>query len=269
MKNLYSIGDVSKIKEITIKALRYYHKMGILIPKYVDDTTGYRYYSIDQFIYIDIIKACRTLGSSISEIQEIFKECDTDKLIEFLQLKRFEAEENIIKMKEVINNIDTLNTSVKNSKEILNNDKIFIEYFKERYIIVVPCEEEGSLKEVLYYSKLDKMIQDKNLDVYMERGILYDFDVYRDLKPTYVFNCINSSCNTKTEDCIKILPKGTYLTLAYSKENEEDSIKKIMSFIKENKFKVKNIVEVELFNDFFNTDSYSCQIQILIDEDLI
>ncbi|EPZ57246.1 merR regulatory family protein [[Clostridium] sordellii ATCC 9714] len=31
MKNLFSIGEVSKIKGVTIKALRYYHKMGILI----------------------------------------------------------------------------------------------------------------------------------------------------------------------------------------------------------------------------------------------
>ncbi|PHE52430.1 MerR family transcriptional regulator, partial [Bacillus pseudomycoides] len=27
-KNLFSIGEVAKIKVITIKALRYYHKMG-------------------------------------------------------------------------------------------------------------------------------------------------------------------------------------------------------------------------------------------------
>ena len=56
MKEYYSIGEVSKIKDITIKALRYYHKVGILIPKYIDEETGYRYYSIDQFVHIDIIK---------------------------------------------------------------------------------------------------------------------------------------------------------------------------------------------------------------------
>lgn len=50
MKNLYSIGEVSKIKGITIKALRYYHKMGILEPSYIDESSGYRYYSIEQFV---------------------------------------------------------------------------------------------------------------------------------------------------------------------------------------------------------------------------
>lgn len=45
MKNLFSIGEVSKKKGVIIKALRYYHKMGILIPRHIDNTTGYRYYS--------------------------------------------------------------------------------------------------------------------------------------------------------------------------------------------------------------------------------
>ncbi|WP_286184149.1 hypothetical protein [Clostridium sp. CCUG 7971] len=35
--------------------MRYYHKVGILIPKYIDENSGYRYYTIDQFISIDII----------------------------------------------------------------------------------------------------------------------------------------------------------------------------------------------------------------------
>lgn len=121
MEKLFSIGEVAKIKGVTIKALRYYHKVGILIPRYIDDTTGYRYYSIDQFMYIDIIKVCRDLGTSIVELQEIFKKCSTDELLEFLQIKKHEAQENINKKKEVIKNIDTLNSRVEYSKNILNN----------------------------------------------------------------------------------------------------------------------------------------------------
>ena len=188
MKNLFSIGEVAKIKEVTIKALRYYHKMGILIPRYIDKTTGYRYYSIDQFIHIDIIKCCRSLGTSIMELQEIFKECDTNKLVEFLQLKRYEAEENINKMKEVIKNIDTLNMSVEDSRDILNNDEISIKFFEQRYIIVAPCKEVGSLKELLYYSNLEKIIQDKKVEISMERGIIYSINSEGNIEPRYVFN---------------------------------------------------------------------------------
>lgn len=265
MKKLYSIGEVSKIKKITVKALRYYHKMGILNPRYIDENTGYRYYSIDQFIYIDVIKGCRALGTSIAELQEIFESCDTDRLLDFLQAKRKEAEENIIKMEEIIENIDDLNESVKHSKEILRYDKISIEYFEERYIVVVPCKEVGSLKELISYSNLEKVINEKNFKVSMERGIIYDFNLNESIEPMFVFNGIEKTEDIKVDKNIKILPKGKYLTLAYSKENEEERVSKIVDYVKENNLKLRSFIEVELFNDFFNIDSYSCQIQMLIE----
>lgn len=264
MKNLYSIGEVSKIKKITVKALRYYHKVGILIPKYIDDNTGYRYYSIDQFIHIDIIKGCRALGTSIVELQEIFKDCETEKLLTFLHVKREEAEENITKMKEIIANIDSLNNSVEYSKVLIKDGEIRIKHFDDRYIVVAPCKEVGGLKELIPYSELEKIIKNKNLNMSIERGIGYDFNSEGEVEPFYVFNEIIKDENIKIDKHIDLLPKGDYLTLAYTKENEEECINKIVKYIKENNLEVKKFIEIELFNDFFNTKTYSCQIQILI-----
>lgn len=266
MKNLFSIGEVSKIKGITIKALRYYHKMGILIPKYIDELSGYRYYSIEQFIYIDVIKGCRELGTSISELQEIFKECDTNKLLEFLQNKKIEAQDSINKMKDIIKNIDTLNDSVQYSKDILSNEEIDIKYFDDRYIVVAPCKESGSLKELLYYSALEKVIKENYIEVNMDRGIIYNIKSNETVESLYVFNAIKDNDNLELNDNIKVLTKGNYLVLSYSKENEEDKRQKLFEYIKENNLKVKSFIEFELFNDFFNIDSYSCQIQILIED---
>lgn len=265
MQHLFSIGEVSKMKDITIKALRYYHKMGILIPKQIDETTGYRYYSIDQLIHIDIIKSCRELNTSIVELQEIFKKCDTDELLAFLQIKKYEAEVKIKKMQEVIKTIDNLNRKVETSKDILINDEITIQFFEQRYVVVAPCNEVGSLQELLYYSALEKIIQDKGGKMSMERGILYSVNADWNVVPRYVFSKLQGNVTKEDEQNIKILPKGKYLTLAYSKENEEEYISKIIKCVKENNLNVKSFIEVELYNDFFNTESYSCQIQIYIE----
>ena len=266
MKNLFSIGEVSKIKNITIKALRYYHKMGILIPRHIDKENGYRYYSLDQFIYIDIIKGCRTLGTSTSELQEIFKSCDTEKLLKFLKLKREEAEKNIVNMEEIIKSIDNLNESVDYSKKLLNNNEICMRYFDKRYIVVSPCLEYGDLKEVIYYSNLQKIIQENKLKISINMGIIYNIDFNRNINPTYVFNELDSKNKIQVNENIKILPKGKYLTLAYNKENEEERLKEIFKYVEENNLKVKNFIEIELLNDFFNVNSYNCEIQIFIEE---
>ncbi|MEG2353999.1 MAG: MerR family DNA-binding transcriptional regulator [Clostridium sp.] len=266
MNNLFSIGEFAEIKEVTIKALRYYHKVGILIPKYIDKETGYRYYSIEQFIYIDIIKGCRALGTSIAELQEIFKVCDTNKLVQFLQFKKIEAQENINKMKKIIKNIDTLNINLEQSKDIIENNEIVIKNFKERHIIIVPCMETGSLKELLYYSDLEKIIQDKNISISMGKGIIYNFNSSGNIEPTYVFSEIEEPYKIKMDSDMKILTRGRYITLSYSKYNEKEAVEKIINYIKENALKVKEFIEVELFNDFFNTENYNCQIQVLIEK---
>ncbi|MEK4577034.1 MULTISPECIES: MerR family DNA-binding transcriptional regulator [Bacillus] len=264
VKTLFSIGEVAKIKDITIKALRYYHKMGILIPTYVDESTGYRYYSIDQFIHIDIIKSCRELNTSIVELQEIFKECDMDKLLQFLQLKRAEAEEHIKKMKEVIETIDGLNAKVGSSQEILKGDEVCIQFFEQRNVIVAPCKEVGSLQELLYYSDLEKIVQDYEEKMAMEMGILYNVNENWDVEPKYVFNKVRDDVHMEKMQNIKVLPGGKYITLAYSKENEEERRNTIIKYIKENNIEVESFIEVELVSDIFNTETYSCQIQIFI-----
>lgn len=267
LKSLYSIGEVSKIKEVTIKALRYYHKVGILVPAYIDYETGYRYYSIEQFVHIDIIKGCRALGTSIVELQEIFKEKNTDNLLEFLHDKKIKAQDNIDKMKKIISDIDTLSFNVENSKNIAHNHEVVEKFFEERCIIVAPCEEVGSLKELIYYSNLEKVIHRKKAECSMDRGIIYEVDSEKVIKPVYVFSGVKNHDNIIDDEYIKILPKGRYITLSYTKQNEKERVEKLISYAKDKKLKVKCLIEMELFNDLFNVDSYSCQIQMHIEEE--
>lgn len=264
-KNLFSIGEVSKIKDITIKTLRYYHKIGILTPKFIDENTGYRYYSIDQFIYIDIIKGFLALGTSIAELQDIFKNCDMDELLDFLDKKREEAEENIKKMQIVINNIDTLTQGIRHSRNLANIHEIRTHFFDERIIIFVPCNEVGELKELLYYSDLDKEIKNNNVAPTLERGILYKINSKNTAESMYAFNVIEPSTNLNNKCNISILPKGKYLTLTYSRDTVDKCEKLMVNYLKENNLNAKEWLEVELFNNLFETESYNCQIQVLIE----
>ena len=43
--NMLKIGEFSKLSRISIRMLRYYDEMGLLVPETIDPFTGYRYYS--------------------------------------------------------------------------------------------------------------------------------------------------------------------------------------------------------------------------------
>lgn len=70
MSGLLSIGDFSRISQLTVKALRFYHEKGLLVPARVEAETGYRFYSRQQVEVATVIRKLRDLDFSIREIQE-------------------------------------------------------------------------------------------------------------------------------------------------------------------------------------------------------
>jgi len=56
--NLFPIGEASRLTNSSIQALRYYEKIDLLHPAYIDPDTNYRYYSADQLWIIDMIVLC-------------------------------------------------------------------------------------------------------------------------------------------------------------------------------------------------------------------
>ena len=66
---MLKIGDFSKLSKLTVKALRFYEKEGLLHPAHVDEWTGYRFYEANQLETAATIKALRQLDFSVEEIR--------------------------------------------------------------------------------------------------------------------------------------------------------------------------------------------------------
>lgn len=73
---MLKIGEFSKLSHLTVKALRFYEKEGLLIPEAVDEWTGYRSYETSQLEEAAAIKSYRQLGLTIEEIKAIFRGAD-------------------------------------------------------------------------------------------------------------------------------------------------------------------------------------------------
>ena len=78
---MLKIGEFSKLSLTTVKALRFYEKEGLLIPAYVDEWTGYRFYETAQLDTAAKIKSYRQLGLSIEEIRSIFSGEDAGRIL--------------------------------------------------------------------------------------------------------------------------------------------------------------------------------------------
>lgn len=91
---MLKIGDFSKLSRISIRMLRHYDEIGLLVPESVDEFTGYRYYSEEQLLTANRINALKDMGFSLSVIAEILKAYNDPKTLKgYLLLKQAELKE--------------------------------------------------------------------------------------------------------------------------------------------------------------------------------
>jgi DNA-binding transcriptional MerR regulator len=67
------IGDFSRATHMSIKALRHYHRVGLLEPADVDPFTGHRRYTVEQIPTAQVIRRFRDLDMPIDEIRQVLR----------------------------------------------------------------------------------------------------------------------------------------------------------------------------------------------------
>lgn len=90
---MLKIGDFSKLSRISIRMLRHYDEIGLLVPKTTDNFTSYRYYAEDQLPVAARIVALRGMSFGLSAIGEILKNYDNPQaLASFLSVRQTELQ---------------------------------------------------------------------------------------------------------------------------------------------------------------------------------
>lgn len=92
---MFKIGEFSKLTQVSIRMLRYYDEAGLLKPAKTDAWTGYRMYSAEQIPTLNKIIYLRDSGFQVSEIAAALAAENEMSLIEHLDKKYREIQENI------------------------------------------------------------------------------------------------------------------------------------------------------------------------------
>ena len=71
---MFSIGEFARHGRISVRMLRHYDAVGVLVPAMVDPVTGYRFYQAGQLSRLNRIIALKDLGFSLRQVQQILDE---------------------------------------------------------------------------------------------------------------------------------------------------------------------------------------------------
>lgn len=151
---MLSIGIFSKLSRISIRMLRHYDELGILVPKSTDSNTSYRYYGEEQLLTASRIVEMRDMGFGIAVIGEILKNYDNPKaLAEFLTVKQAEVQSDA---EEISRRLLLLETAIKRLRkdDTAMKYNVTLKTMPERYVAsvrkVIPAyDQEGMLWQTL------------------------------------------------------------------------------------------------------------------------
>lgn len=135
MEKYFTISEFAKLRNININSLRYYEKIGVLRPYYVDEKTGYRYYSPEQVSILDVILLCINFGMPLKELANHINENNTIDNKELFETGKKIAQERICDFQMELSKIEYTLRYLNNNQQFSGKKGFYKRNISERTII--------------------------------------------------------------------------------------------------------------------------------------
>lgn len=95
MKKYFSIGEAAKAAHTTAETLRHYDRIGLVKPSKKDGWTQYRYYTEQDIVRVNTVRALQLMDLPLQEIKKVLEYDDLEKIIAFFEQAEKRADEKI------------------------------------------------------------------------------------------------------------------------------------------------------------------------------
>lgn len=220
MKKYFSVGEAAKAVHTTSETLRHYDRIGLVKPSKKDEWTNYRYYTEQDIVRLNTVRALQLMDLSLQEIKKVLEYDDLEKIIDFLVQAEKKADEKIAALQYSKSKIELAKADYE--RKLQGQQKFndtFLKDYPERVILLSDTLEMPTLDNLWnylghFYDKVTPALKEQFsfedlAGIYTENGIARLFAV-----------CINYV----DIDGLKVLPKGKYLCANCTEENREQML---------------------------------------------
>lgn len=228
MKNYFSIGEAAKAVQTTTETLRHYDRIGLVKPSTRDEWTNYRYYTEEDIVRLNTVRALQLMDLSLQEIKKVLEYNDLEKIVDFLAQAEEKADEKIAALQYSKSKIQLAKADYERKlKAHKNPNGSFIKEIPERIILLSDTLEAPTLDNLWnylshFYEKITPELAEQ-----------FSFE---DLAGIYTRNGVSrlfAVCTHYAEtDGLKILPKGKYLCASCTEENRKNTLDELMDKVK-------------------------------------
>ena len=138
---LVTIGELSRLSSVGIKSIRYYERINILKPAYVDPDTKYRYYSFHQVFQVSIIRACIELSIPLKELTNFVEAGDKINLRALIECGKEITNKKLRSIEKAFAMLNSMEQQI-NMADAQSLGEIYCREFREKYFYMKLCERD-------------------------------------------------------------------------------------------------------------------------------
>lgn len=224
MEKFFLVGETAKATHTTIETLRHYDRIGLIKPSKKDQWTNYRYYTEQDVVRINTIRALQQMDLPLQKIKEVLEYDDLAKIINLLTAAEKKADEKMASLKYSKSKIQLARSGYENHlRGQHHTGNITIKYFPKRVIMLSDTLETPTLDNLWsylshFYDKIEPQRKEEFAfedlaGIYTESGSQRLFAV-----------CIRYA----DTDGLKILPEGNYLCADCTEENRACKVNELL-----------------------------------------
>ena len=224
MQKFFSIGEAAKAVHTTAETLRHYDRIGLVKPSKKDEWTNYRYYTEQDIVRLNTVRALQLMDLSLQEIKTVLEYDDLEKIIDFLAQAEKKADEKMAALQYSKSKIQLAKADYESKLQRQQKfNSSFVKDYPERVILLSDTLEVPTLDNLWNYLS---HFYDKVTPALKEQFSFEDLaGIYTENGMTRLFAVCMDYVNI---DGIKVLPKGKYLCANCTEENREQTLRKLI-----------------------------------------
>ncbi|MFC5702586.1 MerR family transcriptional regulator [Cohnella faecalis] len=231
---LYSIGQAAKIGNISIQTLRFYDKIGLVVPSKIDKSSGYRYYSNADLLYLKVVQDMKAMNLSLKDIGHALKSDNLDGLLAKLEAKREETSDEIRRLERIGKSIEQRMSRIQFLQTLGNGLKdldilVELKHFPDRPVLSdrrrTVCGMESSaaiFTEIIFKAEASGWGSARSM-----LTIFHDNIMTFDRGDTDLEFCILAEGAAEALPFSRTIPGGSYITALYCGLPNAESCKRI------------------------------------------
>lgn len=161
LNNYLTIGELAALYNIPKQTLIYYATNGIIEPAFVNEK-GYRYYSVNEFLILEIILNLRKLDVKTSAIKDFVFNRDTEKIVDILNDTKQHFREKIAELSNAIDSIDNFLNSVDQQSQLICDCFQTLQLPTLPIVTSPPFDENSSQSHLPEFAEHNQRIFPKN-----------------------------------------------------------------------------------------------------------